>query len=108
VASIVSSIVTSKFLHCTILENFNLKWTRIQRGMDLGCCWMLFFLQRRVCWPAFEECYGTIVYFIIIGVDFEEIFVSCISSKYMTKAYDVLKECFLALESLCKLHSESI
>jgi hypothetical protein len=43
VAFIVSSIVISKFLHCTILENFNLKWTRIQRGMDLGCYWMLFF-----------------------------------------------------------------
>jgi hypothetical protein len=56
-ASIVSSIVISKFLHCTILENFNLKWTRIQRGVDLGCCWMLFFLLRRVCWPALEECY---------------------------------------------------
>jgi hypothetical protein len=52
-ASIVSSIVISKFLHCRILvtksaksffqQNFNLKWTRIQRGLDLGCCWMLFF-----------------------------------------------------------------
>jgi hypothetical protein len=41
-------LVISKFLHCTILENFNLKWTRIQRGVDLGCCWMLFFLLRRV------------------------------------------------------------
>jgi hypothetical protein len=48
VASIVFSIVISKFLHCTIIvtisaksffqQNFNLKWTRIQRGMDLGCC----------------------------------------------------------------------
>jgi hypothetical protein len=37
VASIVSSIVISKFLYCTILENFNLNWTRIQRGVDLGC-----------------------------------------------------------------------
>jgi hypothetical protein len=40
VASIVSSIVISKFLHCTILENFNLKWTRIQRAWILdaiGC-----------------------------------------------------------------------
>ena len=36
-ASIVSSIVISKFLHCTILENFNLKYTRIHHGMDLGC-----------------------------------------------------------------------
>jgi hypothetical protein len=36
-ASIVSSIVISKFLHCTILEIFNLKWTRIQCGVDLGC-----------------------------------------------------------------------
>jgi hypothetical protein len=44
VASIVFSIVISKFLHCTILENFNLKWTTIQCGMDLGCCWMLYFL----------------------------------------------------------------
>jgi hypothetical protein len=26
--------------------------------MDLGCCWMLFFLLRRVCWPALEECYA--------------------------------------------------
>jgi hypothetical protein len=25
--------------------------------MDLGCCWMLFFLQRRICWPTLEECY---------------------------------------------------
>jgi hypothetical protein len=25
--------------------------------VDLGCCWMLFFLLRRVCWPALEECY---------------------------------------------------
>jgi hypothetical protein len=24
-------------------QNFNLKWTRIQRGLDLGCFWMLFF-----------------------------------------------------------------
>jgi hypothetical protein len=53
VVSIVASIVISKFLHYTILvtmsaksffqQNFNLKWTRIQCGMDLGCCWMLFF-----------------------------------------------------------------
>jgi hypothetical protein len=53
-ASIESSIVISKFLHCTILvtmsaksyfqENFNLKWIRIQHGVDLGCCWMLFLL----------------------------------------------------------------
>jgi hypothetical protein len=57
VASIVSSIVISKFLHYTILENFNLKWIRIQRGVNLGCYWMLFFLLRRVCWPALEECY---------------------------------------------------
>jgi hypothetical protein len=51
--SIVASIVISKFLHCTILvtisgksffqQNFNLKMTRIQGGLDLGCCWMLFF-----------------------------------------------------------------
>jgi hypothetical protein len=41
VAFIVSSIVISKFLHYTILGNINLKWTRIQRGMDLGCSWML-------------------------------------------------------------------
>jgi hypothetical protein len=56
-ASVVSSIVISKLLHCIILENFNLKWTRIQRGMDLGCYWMLFLLQRRVYWPALEVCY---------------------------------------------------
>jgi hypothetical protein len=62
-ASIVSSIVISKFLQCTILENFNLKWTRIQRGVDLGCCWMLFFLLRRVCWPALEECYAAVMNF---------------------------------------------
>jgi hypothetical protein len=51
--SIVALIVISKFLHCTILvticgksffqQNFNLKTTRIQHGLDLGCCWMLFF-----------------------------------------------------------------
>jgi hypothetical protein len=52
VASIVSSIVISKFLHCTILENFNLKWTRIQHGMDLGC------------WPALEECYVSTMYLL--------------------------------------------
>jgi hypothetical protein len=38
VASIVSSIVISKFLHCTILENFKLKWTRIERGVDVVGC----------------------------------------------------------------------
>jgi hypothetical protein len=53
VVSIVALIVISKFLHCTILvtisarsffqQNFNLKWTRIQCGLDLGCYWMLFF-----------------------------------------------------------------
>jgi hypothetical protein len=47
VASIVASIVISKFFYYTILvtmsaksffqQNFNLNWTRIQRGMDLGC-----------------------------------------------------------------------
>ena len=51
---IVVSIVISKFLHCKILviistksffqQNFNLKWTRIQRGLDLRCCCMLFFI----------------------------------------------------------------
>jgi hypothetical protein len=53
VVSIVASIVIPKFLHCTILvtlsvkssfqQNFNLKWARIQCGMDLGCSWMFFF-----------------------------------------------------------------
>jgi hypothetical protein len=57
--SMVASIVISKFLHCTILvtisaksffqQNFNLKWTRIQRGPDLGFCWMLFFTVEKVC-----------------------------------------------------------
>jgi hypothetical protein len=51
--SIVASIVISKFLYYTILvtisgkrffqQNFNLKMKRIQHGVDLGCCWMLFF-----------------------------------------------------------------
>jgi hypothetical protein len=41
-------VVISKFLHFTILviisaksyfyQNFNLKWKRIQCGLDLGCC----------------------------------------------------------------------
>jgi hypothetical protein len=53
----VVSIEISKFLHCTILvtisaksffqQNFNLKWTKIQRGMDLGYCWMLFFIVEK-------------------------------------------------------------
>jgi hypothetical protein len=53
---IMASTVISKFLHNTILvtisaksffqQNFNLNWTRIQRGLDLGCYWMLFFLCR--------------------------------------------------------------
>jgi hypothetical protein len=44
----VASIVISKFRHCIILvtistksffqQNFNLIWTRIQHGLDLGCC----------------------------------------------------------------------
>jgi hypothetical protein len=52
-STVMASIVISKFLHCTILvtisaksffqQNFNLKWTRIQRGLDLRCCWMFFF-----------------------------------------------------------------
>jgi hypothetical protein len=50
-ASIGSSIVISKFLHCTILENFNLKWTRIQCGVDLACYWMLFFLPLKNVMP---------------------------------------------------------
>jgi hypothetical protein len=65
----VASIVISKFLRCTILvtisgkrffqQNFNLKMTRIQRGVGswldaVGCS---FPLLRRVCWPALEECY---------------------------------------------------
>ena len=65
-ASIVASIVISKFLHYTILvtistrtsskKNFNLMWTRIQCGLDLGCCWMLFFTieKDRLACP----CYG--------------------------------------------------
>jgi hypothetical protein len=46
VVSIMASIVISRFLHYTILvtisaksffqQNFNLKWTRIQRSLDLG------------------------------------------------------------------------
>jgi hypothetical protein len=28
-------------------QNFNLKITRIQRGLDLGCCWMLFFFVKK-------------------------------------------------------------
>jgi hypothetical protein len=66
VASIVTSIVISKFLHYTIRflhwtstksffqQNFNLNWTRIQHGQE---SLMLFPLYSRVCWPAFEECY---------------------------------------------------
>jgi hypothetical protein len=61
----VPSIVISKFLHYTILENFNLKWTRIQCGVDLGCSWMLFFLLRKVCWPALEECYVGLAKYLV-------------------------------------------
>jgi hypothetical protein len=57
------SIVISKLLHYSILvtisaksffqKNFNLKWTRIQCGLDLGCCWMLFSIVEK----GLQECY---------------------------------------------------
>jgi hypothetical protein len=62
--SIVASIVISKFLHCTILvtisgkcffqQNFNLKMTRIQRGIG---SWMLLdaLLSLFHCWEGFAS-----------------------------------------------------
>jgi hypothetical protein len=56
--------VISNFFQCTIIvttsaksffqQNFNLQWTRSQRGQE---SLMLFLLLSKVWWPTFKECY---------------------------------------------------